>query len=163
MKIRVIVLGITALCLCSCSQSSAPDKQPNVDAKQAPAESTAVAKDEKAGTFWELIDKSDLRVVTAPWPPKEGTATLKAEVTANDDGEKFTGTVAYRVAAAEQSSAAWQPMATARVSDDKSVFFESKVTLTKGPVYIQFRVHGAGESAYNKEYIDLTDWKIEIK
>ena len=163
MKIQAIVLGFSAFCLCSCSQSSAPDKQPNVDAKQAPAEGDTVAKDDKAGTFWELVDKSELRVVTAPWPPKEGTATLKADVTANEDGKKFTGTVACRVATAEQSSAAWQPMSRVREGGDESVYFESKITLAKGPVFIQFRVHGAGEDAYKKDYVDLTDWTIEVK
>jgi hypothetical protein len=51
------------------------------------------------------------------------------------------------------------------VGEDKhgSVFFEAPVTLSKGAVYIQFRVRGAGEEGYNKEFIDLTDWKVEIK
>jgi hypothetical protein len=163
MKIQLLVVGFTAICLCSCSRSSPPDKQPNADAKQAPAESEAAAKDEKAGTFWELPDKSELRVVTAPWPPKEGTATLKAEVTANDDSQRFTGSIAYRLSTTEQSSAVWQPMPKVREGNDKSVYFESPATLTKGAVYIQFRVHGAGESAYNKDHFDLTDWKIEVK
>jgi hypothetical protein len=163
MKTQLLVISISALCLCSCSRSSAPDKQPNADAKPAATESEAIAKDEKAGTFWELPDKSELRVVTAPWPPKEGPATLKAEVTANDDGGMFTGTVACRVTTTEQSSAVWQPMPKVREGNDKSVYFESAVALNQGNVYIQFRVHGAGESAYNKDHFDLTDWKIEVK
>ena len=162
MKTQLLVSGFVAFCLCSCSRSSAPDKQPSDDTKQAGARSEAVAKDEKPGTFWELLDKSDLRVVTEPWPPKAGAMTLKAEVTANDDGEKFTGTVAYRVTTTEQSSAAWQPMPKVREDNDNSVYFESPVTLSKGGVYIQFRVHGARESAYHRDHIDLTDWKIEV-
>jgi hypothetical protein len=101
--------------------------------------------------------------VTAPWPPKKSSATLKAEVPANDDGGKFTGTIAYRVTTTVQSSAAWQPMPKVREGNDKSVYFESPLPLIKGAVYIQFRVHGAGESAYNKRYFDLADWKIEVK
>jgi hypothetical protein len=163
MKTQAILLGFTVLCLSSCGQQSTPDNQSGADAKQTPAGSGAVAKDDKAGTFWELVDKSDLKVVTDPWPPKEGAATLKAEVTTNDDDEKFTGTLAYRVVTTKESSAAWQPMSKVREGDDKSVYYESKITLTKGPVYIQFRVHGAGENAYKKEYVDLTDWKIEVK
>jgi hypothetical protein len=170
MKTQAIVLGFAVLCLSSCGEPNAPDKQPNADSKQAPAKSAASTnegkagvKDEKAGTFWELLDKSDLKVVTDPWPPKEGAVTLKAEVTANDDDEKFTGKIAYRVTTTKESSAAWQPMSKVREDNDKSVYFESKVTLTKGPVYIQFRVHGAGASGSNKEYVDLTDWKIEVK
>ena len=163
MKTHLLVISLTALCLCSCSRSSAPEQQPGADTKPATSRNGAVAKDEKAGTFWELLDKSDLRVVTDPWPPKAGAATLKAEVTANDDGEPFTGTVAYRVTPTVQSSAAWQPMPKVREGSDKSAYFESPVTLNPGTVYIQFRVHGAGESAYKKDFIDLTDWKIEVK
>ena len=47
------------------------------------------------------------------------------------------------------------PMSKVREDNDKSVYFESKVTLTKGPVYIQFRVHGAGASGSNKECLIL--------
>jgi hypothetical protein len=146
MKTQLFVAGFLVLCLCSCSQSSSSNQQPASEKNKAPSGSQAAAADEKAGTFWELLDKSDLKAVTAPWPPKEGAATLKVEVTANDDEQKFAGTVAYRIAATEQSSGAWQPMPKVREGQDKTMYFEAPITLSNGAAYIQFRVHGAGES-----------------
>ena len=163
------LLMLFGACLCtltfsSCSKSNPPAEPPAAANKtdDAPAAAPAPA-DDKAGTFWELPNKADLRVVTAPWPPKAGSATLKAEVTADDDATKFAGTVAYRITATEKSSAAWIPMPKTSETGDKSLHFEAPVTLTNGTVFIQFRIHGAGESAYGKDHFDLTDWKVEVK
>ncbi len=161
MKLELIFISVITLCLCSCSKPGPSNPQP--DTKAVTTQAGAAPNQEQAGTFWELLDKSDLTVVTDPWPPREGAATLKAEVSTDDDDEMFTGTVAYRVAATEEDSTAWQPMPKVREGADKSVYFESPVTLSKGTVYIEFRVRGAGESAYNKDHIDLTDWKVEVQ
>jgi hypothetical protein len=166
MKTRLIVICSLAVCLCSCSQPTPSGKETSDVKKDAGAGGTSpeqAAETDKRGTFFELIDKSDLKVVTDPWPAKAGAAILKAEVTADDDGEKFAGTVAYRLSPTEQSSAAWQPMPKVRDDKDKSVYFEVPITLNQGSVYIQFRVSGAGEKAYNKEFTDLTDWKVDVK
>jgi len=163
MKLYLSCVLILSLCVCSCSPSGR-ETNSAADAKQgSDSGKEATTQSDKNGTFWQLIDKADLKVVTDPWPAKAGKATLKAEVTPNDDDEKFAGSLDYRLSPTEKSSAAWQPMPKVREDKDKSVYFESPITLTAGSVYIQFRVHTTGEKGSNKEVLELNDWKIEAK
>ena len=117
------------------------------------------ARAEEKGTFWELVGlgKPDLRVVTDPWPPKAGTATVKAEITPDDDDQKFSGKLEYRITAREKNSEPWKPMKQLRQDKDGSTYFESPVKLAKGTWYIQFRVRSQGKS------LELTDWKLDVK
>ena len=119
----------------------------------------AAAGAEEKGTFWELVGlgKPDLKVVTDPWPAKAGAATLKAEITANDDDQKFSGTLEYRISARQKNSDTWKPMKQVRQDKEGSTYFESPVKLVKGTWYIQFRVRSAGKT------LELTDWDVEVK
>lgn len=119
----------------------------------------AVARAEDKGTFWELVGlgKPDLKVVTDPWPAKAGAATIKAEITPDDDDQKFSGTLEYRISAREKNSDPWKPMKQVRQDKDGSTFFESPIKLNKGTWYIQFRVRSHGTS------LELTDWNVEVK
>lgn len=117
------------------------------------------ARTEDKGTFWELvgIGKPDLRVVTDPWPAKAGNATLKAEITIDDDDQKFSGTLDYRISAKEKNSDPWKPIKQVRQERDGSPYFESPVKLTKGTCYIQFRVRSHGKT------LELTDWNVNVQ
>ena len=117
------------------------------------------ARTEDKGTFFELVGlgKPDLRVVTDPWPAKAGAATLKAEITPDDDDQKFAGTLEYRISAREKNSDAWKPMKRVRQDRDGSTFFESPLKLSKGTWYIQFRVRSRGTT------VELTDWNVDVK
>jgi hypothetical protein len=119
----------------------------------------AGARAEEKGTFWELVGlgKPDLKVVTDPWPAQAGAATLKAEVTADDDDQKFSGTLEYRIAASEKNAGTWKPMKQVRQDKDGSTYFESPVKLSKGTWYIQFRVKSRGKT------LELTDWNVDVK
>lgn len=119
----------------------------------------AAARAEDKGTFWELVGlgKPDLKVVTDPWPAKAGSATLKAEITADDDDQKFSGTLEYRISAHEKNSDAWKPMKQIRQDKDGSTYFESPIKLSKGTWYIQFRVRSQGKT------LELTDWSVDPK
>jgi hypothetical protein len=137
---------------------------PSQKLPEKPVETPAIKKTaETPGTFWELFHDADLRAVTDRWPPKAGASELKVEITASDGGNGFKGTVAYRTAKSEKSSTAWQPMTKAGEDKSGSVFFEASLALSKGTVFIQFRVCGAGEKEYGKEFIDLTDWEIGVE
>ena|SRR5215469_4349659 len=137
---------------------------PSQKLPEEPVEKPAIKKTaETPGTFWELFHDADLRAVTDPWPPKGGASKLKVEMTASDGGSRFTGTVAYRITNSKKSSAPWQPMSKTGEDKSGSVFFEASIALSKGAAFIQFRVRGAGEEAYGKDFIDLTDWEIEVK
>lgn len=121
--------------------------------------SAAAARAEDKGTFWELVGlgKPDLKVVTDPWPAKAGAAALKAEITADDDDQKFAGTLEYRLSANEKNADAWRPMKQVRQDKDGSTYFESPVSLAKGTWFIQFRVRSHGTT------LELTDWRVEVK
>lgn len=119
----------------------------------------SAARAEDKGTFWELVGlgKPDLKVVTDPWPAKAGDAKLKAEITPDDDDQKFAGTLEYRVSAREKNSDLWKPMKQVRQDKDGSTYFASPIKLSKGSCYIQFRVRSQGKS------LELTDWNVEVK
>jgi len=117
---------------------------------------TTRAADSDKGTFWELPDKADLKVITDPWPAKAGTASLKVEVTTNDDDQKFAGSIDYRIAGSEKNSQAWKPLPKIRQDKDGSTYFEAPITLSKGTCYIQVRVHSKNQN------VDLTDWKLDV-
>jgi hypothetical protein len=121
---------------------------------------TAAARAEDKGTFWELVGlgKPDLKVVTDPWPARAGAATLKAEITPDDDDQKFSGTLEFRVSSKEKNSDAWKPMKQTRQDKDGSTYFESpRLTLGKGSWYVQFRVRSHGTT------LELTDWNVIVK
>jgi hypothetical protein len=120
---------------------------------------SAVRAAEDKGTFWELlgIGKADLKVVTDPWPAKSGAASLKAEITTDDDDQKFSGTLEYRISAKEKDTDAWKPMKQVRQDKDGSTYFESPVNLGPGTWFIQFRVRSHGTT------LELTDWKVAVK
>lgn len=163
MKIQMLLVCCAALWMCSCSKSGSSDKPAAGQAAAAP-DKGAGDDSSKPGTFWELLDKSDLKVVVAPWPPRPGAATLKAEVDPNDDGQPFTGTLAFRISPTDQeSSLPWHELPKGAVGQDKTVHFEAPINLAGGSCYIQFRVKGAGEAAYERNHIDLTDWKLDVK
>lgn len=163
MKTCLWSILLLAVCLSSCGPE-ARDEIATADAKKgSDAVKDAAAQSDKDGTFWQLLDKAELKVVTDPWPAKAGTATLKAEITTNDDDEKFAGLLDYRLSPTEKSSAAWQSMPKVREDKDKSVYFESPINLTAGTVYIQFRVRGAGEKTNDKDVLELNDWKVDVK
>jgi hypothetical protein len=162
MNSRLFAICLLSFALCSCGPTDQGGKPAN-DAKQASNGGHSAAPGDKSGMFWQLLDKSELKVVTDPWPPKAGSATLKAEVSANDNEEKFAGTLDYRLSPTEKSTAPWQPLSKVREDADKSVYFESPITLTAGTVYIQFRVRPAGEKTSDKDTLELNDWKVEVK
>ncbi len=163
MKTCLWSIVLLAVILSSCGPE-AGDAKPTADAqKGSDAGKDTAAQSDKDGTFWQLIDKADLKVVTDPWPAKAGTATLKAEITPNDDDEKFAGLLDYRISATEKNSAAWQSMPKVGEDKDKSVYFESPIKLTAGTVYIQFRVRTAGEKTSDKDALELNDWKVEVQ
>lgn len=151
--------------LCSCSKSdSSGSSTASAGAKPAASgdEDKGTDSDSKAGTFWELPDKADLKVVTAPWPAKAGPATLKAEIDPNDDGQKFSGTLLFRITAEEQSPNPWQAMPKVREGADKTIYFEAPISLATS-CYIQFQVREPNIAGDNKNELYLTDWKVDVK
>lgn len=157
MKLNITFTAVAVaalLCACSRSGSSSSDDQRRADASAAEPK-----QEDESKADWQLLDDSMFIATIEPWPPKEGAVTLKAEATMDDGDQKFAGTVAYRVAAAEQSAEAWKPMPKVGEDKDGSIFFATPITLTKGTVYIHFRVRDRGD----KDFTDLTDWKLTVK
>jgi hypothetical protein len=152
MKPNNILAAVAAALLCSCSPSGSSGDRKSADAAQ-------TQKEDESKSDWQLHDDSNFIATIEPWPPAEGTATLKAEATMDDGDQKFAGTVAYRIAASEQSAAPWLPMPKVREDQDGSIHFAVPVTLAKGTAYVQFRVRDKGD----KDFTDLTDWKVTVK
>ena len=162
MNAKLLLVCSVALGLCSCRRSNTPDQQAGADTGGTIAlrETTA---DAELGPSWELVDKSALKATTAPWPPAVGAVILKAEVTRNAESGKFGGSVACRVSISKRSSAVWQPMQKVGEGTNGSVYFEAPLFLVRGPAYVQFRVRGAGERALGRDFMDLTNWKVEVR
>lgn len=152
MKTNMILTVTLAAYLCACSPAS-----PSADRGGKKAETPNQTDESKAD--WQLQDDSMFIATIDPWPPKAGTVKLKAEATMDDAEQKFAGTVAYRVAASKQTSEPWKPMPRAGEDKDGTIQFAVPLTLSQGTVYIQFRVRDAGD----KEFTDLTDWKVSVR
>ena len=155
MKLNIILIAAVAATLCACSPSGSSSSSGD----QKRDDTSTTEKEDESKSDWQLHDDSNFIATIDPWPATEGTVTLKAEATMDDGDQKFAGTVAYRIASAEQNSEPWKAMP--RVSEDKdgSIHFAVPVTLTKGAVYVQFRVRDKGD----KDFTDLTDWKVTVK
>ena len=153
MKQATVLLTVAlAALLSACSPSGS-------STSGGPGGGAAATTDMKQKPSWELREASTFSATIEPWPPQEGAATLKAEVTIGANG-KFAGTAEYRFAAAPESSEPWKPLP--KVSEDKNetAHFASPVTLNKGPVYVHFRVSDRGAK---DGFSTLTDWKIIVK
>jgi hypothetical protein len=155
MKLNIILATAVAASLCACS----PSGSSNSSDDQKRADATETPKEDESKSDWQLHDDSMFIATIDPWPPKEGAVTLKAEATMDDGDQKFAGTVAYRIAASEQSSEPWKPMPKVGEDKDGSLHFAVPATLAKGTVYVQFRVRDKGD----KDFTDLTDWKVTVK
>lgn len=168
MKLSLALLLISVACCCSCSPSGnqrpanpGAAAQPGVAAEQADlaaAEQEADTEDPSKWD-WQLPDDSAFIVRLEPWPAKAGSATIKAEATMDDGEQKFAGTVAYRLASAEQNSEPWLEMPRGSGDDEENVYFQAPITLGKGATYIQFRVQDAGDPQPS----ELLDWKVEAQ
>jgi hypothetical protein len=163
MKSPLVLLCCFLTVLCSCSKSGSSDGSSSNKPAASAGDDNEAASDSKVGTFWELPDKADLTVAIAPWPPKAGSATLKANIDPNDDDQKFSGALEYRIGSAEQSSDPWQPMPRTSEDGKKVVYFEAPITLSAGSCYIQFRLQAPDIGGANKNQLELTDWKVEVK
>jgi hypothetical protein len=130
-------------------------------ASELPASETTPRSEERRGTFWQLGDDSVLEVTFEPWPPGSGEAKLKVELSPNghDPSISFAGTVEYRVASSEDNTEPWKPMKRGPRDEENNVRFSDSVTLTKGTVFVQFRVHPEWEN----DPTILKDWKIEVE
>lgn len=129
-------------------------------ASELPASETTPPPEEETEISWQLRDDSTLEARVEPWPPKSGPATLKVEISPNghDSSISFAGKLEYRVAGTEDNAEPWKPMKRGRKDEDNNVCFSDAVTLAKGTVFIQFRVHPEWEN----EATVLKDWKIEV-
>jgi len=130
-------------------------------ASELPASETTPPADEERGTFWQLGDDSVLEVTFDPWPPRSGEAKLKVELSPNghDPSISFAGTVEYRVFSSEDNTEPWKPMKRGRKDEENNVRFSDSVPLSKGTVFVQFRVHPEWEN----DPTILKDWKIEVE
>jgi len=129
-------------------------------ASELPASETTPPPEKENSTFWQLKDDSVLEVTLEPWPPKLGPAKLKVEISPNghDPNLPFSGTLDYRLASWEDNSEPWKPMKRGRKDEENNVRYSDSVTLAKGTIYVQFRVHPEWE----KDSTVLKDWKIEV-
>jgi hypothetical protein len=109
-------------------------------------------------TFWQLADDADLKVSINPWPAQQGAAAkVHASIGQNDNDQKFTGKLEYRIVATEKSTAAWTAMKPVKAKEKGDVDFEVPATLPKAAkVWIQFRVTQGGKPT------ELTDWSIDL-
>jgi len=115
--------------------------------------------EEETGTFWQLQDDSVLSVVTNPYPPREGDTQLEVEVSENDHGQRFTGTIEYRVAASEENTEPWVRLSAGKVNEDGNVLFSDRMSLRRGTNVIQFRIRGKAE----KDFTYPEGWRIEVR
>jgi ankyrin repeat protein len=129
-------------------------------ASELPASETTPPSEDENETFWQLADDSVLTVRLEPWPLKAGAAKLKAEISTNghDPNLPFSGTLEYRLASLEESSEPWTSMKRGWKDEDNNVKFSEDVTLSKGAVFLQFKVHPKWE----KEPSVPAAWKIEV-
>jgi ankyrin repeat protein len=90
-----------------------------------------------------------------------GEAKLKVELSPNghDPSISFAGTVEYRVFSSEDNTEPWKPMKRGRKDEENNVRFSDSVPLSKGTVFVQFRVHPEWEN----DPTILKDWKIEVE
>jgi hypothetical protein len=121
------------------------------------AASESAAKE--PGTYWQLLDDSNLDVALEPWPPSAGSATLRAVATLGDWSEDqiLAEQLSYRIAEIEDGFDPWTPM-TRTAEDEDQRHFEATVALEPGTWFVQLKVEG---SAYD-EPLELTDWKVEV-
>jgi len=115
--------------------------------------------DELHGERWSLPNNSEFTALLEPWPPVEGTAELKLEITTNEDDVAFDGTVEFRLADAEKNDELWRVMPATGKDEDDTVSFAVSVKLSKGTTFIQFRL----QDDRDDEPTELMDWKVEIR
>jgi hypothetical protein len=136
--------------LCSLPTSSCGSPESDV------AEESAA---QEPGTSWQLLDDSNLDVGLEPWPPRAGSATLRAVATLGDWSENqiLAEQLSYRIAEIEDGFDPWTQM-TRIAEDEERRTFEAAVALEPGTWFLQLKVEG---SAYD-EPLELTDWKVEV-
>jgi ankyrin repeat protein len=108
---------------------------------------------------WQLRFDALLIATVDPWPPRQGAACIKVEVTTADENTQIVKSVACRVAAAQENSEEWRRMRKTEESEDGSFHFESSAILNTGDAYIQFRVH----DKMDPDPQDLMDWKVDVQ
>jgi hypothetical protein len=109
--------------------------------------------------FWELNDDSELTAKIEPWPAPAGPATIVVEISPDDASKVFGGTLECRIAHSERNSDPWYPVKATRKDKDLSTHFSFPIKLRPGTFWVQFRV----KEPTDKNYTELTDWKIEVK
>jgi len=146
------------LCVCAlligCDSGSPPPTQ-TPDTKATTPSGTASSSEEE--NWWQLPDDSHLEVFISPWPPTQGSSTLRVEVTEDDGEEKFRGTVQYRIVSTKESADAWIPLASAGKKDGNALF-SAPVELRVGTYYVQFRVNEKDGFS-----VDRLDMKMDVK
>ena len=160
MRVHLLLALILVASLSACKKSPPSGKQPAAGAGQTrSAAEDAAEKEDMSKADWQLLDDSIMTARLEPWPPKDGPAQLKIDITADDAEQKFAGTFAYRLAPTEKNSLPWKPLTAQREDEDGNVYFGAPVTLPKGTTFIQLRVRDKED----EEFTELTDWNVEVK
>jgi len=160
MRIRLLLALILVTGLSACRKPTPSGKPPAAGGGPSPsAAEDAAEKEDMSKADWQLLDDSIMTARIEPWPPKEGPAQLKIDITADDAEQKFAGTLTYRLAPTEENSLPWVPLSKLREDEDGNVYYGAPITLPKGTTFIQFRVRDKED----EEFTELTDWSVEVK
>jgi hypothetical protein len=118
-----------------------------------------LATKEEPSTSWQIQDDAEFEAKLDPWPPTEGCANLKIEISIDDYNRSFLGTLEYRVACCEENLEPWLPAPQGEQDEDGDVLFSIQVQLVKGPNVIQFRFRRDTDDDFSY----LKGWNLDVK
>jgi ankyrin repeat protein len=115
-------------------------------------------------TSWELyglgksLEGMVLGATLEPWPPAEGKAKLNVEVTQDDYGNSFSGTLEYRVVRSEKNSDPWIQV-FGEIVEDGGFLSSEEMVLARGANFVQFRIKGKR----SKDFTELESWPLKVQ
>jgi ankyrin repeat protein len=135
----------------------------NAGAKRG-SEITESGNKDNPTTSWELyglgksLEGMCLGATLEPWPPAEGKAKLKVDVSQDDYGRSFSGDLEYRVVHSEKSSEPWIRV-FGEIDEDGEFLSSEEIVLARGENLVQFRIKGKRA----KDFSDLESWPLEVQ
>lgn len=109
-------------------------------------------------TSWELLHGTVLGATLEPWPPTEGKAKLKVEVTKDDYNNSFSGILKYRVVRSGKNLEPW--IRVFGETDENGDFLSSEeIVLARGENFVQFQI----KDKRDKDFAELESWPLKVQ